>query len=57
MRLKPRRKIWVTRHCLLLGRVFADQVAHDRAGADANADTQGGADNYWRPATAWTSGP
>jgi hypothetical protein len=40
MRLKPRRKIWgLADDCLLLGRMFADQVAHDdRAGGDANAD-------------------
>ena len=40
MRLKPRRKIGgLADDCLLLGSIFADQVAHDdRAGGDANAD-------------------
>ena len=40
MRLKPRRKIGgLADDCLLLGSMFADQVAHDdRAGGDANAD-------------------
>src|SRR4029078_13677464 len=40
MRLKPRRKIGsLADDCLLLGSMFADQVAHDdRAGGDATAD-------------------